>query len=94
MNATDNMTNSPLARFSVALDGLLSGEKWRRAGWNGNGQFVRLFRAYSDAQFKVSEIEPTDGTLMDHLVLKNTSNQLIPWVPSQGDLMAEDWEPC
>lgn len=80
-----------MMNFSEALVKIKLGRKVCRNGWNGGGQFVRIFHAYSDRQFKVAEVEPTDGTLMPHLVLKNTHNQLIPWVPSQGDLLADDW---
>ena len=77
--------------FSVALEKLKHGGRVARTGWNGKGQFVRMFMPYSDQQFKVSEVEPTDGTLMGHLLLKNAQNQLVPWIPSNGDLVADDW---
>lgn len=81
----------PTVDFSEALRLAKGGHKIARKGWNGRNQWVRVFKAYNDKEFKVSEEPEAEGTLMDHLVLKNTVNQLIPWVPSQGDLFADDW---
>lgn len=51
-----------------------------RAGWNGPGQHVACQR-------------PDAGSKMTapYLYLKNAQGGLVPWVPSQGDLFADDW---
>lgn len=66
--------------FSTALRHLMQGHRATRAGWNAGGQHV-------EAQF------PDKGSRMSvpYLVLKNAQNDLVPWVPSQGDLFATDW---
>ena len=33
-----------------------------------------------------------EPTFNDTLLLKNSQNRLATWVPSIGDLMAEDWQ--
>lgn len=68
------------AGFTVALGAAMNGCRITRAGWNAGGQHV-------EAQY------PDKGSRMSapYLVLKNAQNELVPWVPSQGDLFARDW---
>lgn len=68
--------------FSQILNDLKKGAQARRFGWNGAGQCVYLERF---ADFDVS-FEPC-------FVLHNAQGKLQPgWVPSMGDLLADDWE--
>jgi hypothetical protein len=68
--------------FAQAFNALKKGAQVRRFGWNGAGQCVYLERF---ADFDVS-FEPC-------FVLLNAQGKLQPgWVPSMGDMMAEDWE--
>lgn len=67
--------------FPEALAACISGgHRITRAGWNAGGQHVEAQR-------------PDKGSRMSvpYLVLKNAQNELVPWVPSQGDLFARDW---
>lgn len=76
--------------FGEALETLKGGEQVRRTGWNGATQFVTLIRA-GNAMATV----PGMGRypMQDCLGLKNAQGGMQPgWVPSQGDLFAEDWE--
>ncbi|HBS6214488.1 TPA: DUF2829 domain-containing protein [Klebsiella pneumoniae] len=84
---------SPVS-FSTALYALKQGKKIARAGWNGKEQFVYLVKGEKLASalgYGFGEYlgEPTFN---DALVLKNSQNRLATWVPSIGDLMAEDWQ--
>lgn len=69
--------------FEEALKGLKRGEKWTRTGWNGVGQWVQLQvpDEHSKMQAPYIFISPVGG-------------RLVPWLSSQGDLMAEDWQPA
>lgn len=66
--------------FEAALGRLKVGLKVARIGWNGKGQFLQL--QTPDVNSKMRKpyiyIHPVDG-------------QLVPWVASQTDLLAEDW---
>jgi hypothetical protein len=66
--------------FADALMSAMAGYRVTRAGWNAGGQYV-------EAQF------PDKSSRMGapYLVLKNSLGVLVPWVPSQGDLFANDW---
>ena len=63
--------------FSEALDRLKEGERVTRVGWNGEGMFVFI-------QKKVPGYPP--------ILTLNTGTEVVVWLASQTDLMAEDWE--
>lgn len=68
--------------FSQILNDLKKGAQVRRVGWNGAGQCVYMERF---ADFDV-DFEPC-------FVIRNAQGKLQPgWLPSMGDLVAEDWE--
>lgn len=66
--------------FSYALRHLRMGYMASREGWNGKGMWIKL--QIPDDQSKMKRpyiyMSPTDGNL-------------VPWVASQTDLLAEDW---
>lgn len=76
--------------FSMALNWLKTGKRVQRAGWNGAGQWVELVKN-SGLVFR-SEITSEFYAVADGLVLKNSQDIVVQWVPSIGDLMAEDWQ--
>lgn len=66
--------------FSTALEAVISGHRITRAGWNARGQYVSTQQ--SDKFSKMTA---------PYLYLRNNHGDLVPWVPSQGDLFARDW---
>lgn len=85
--------------FSVALDLVKSGHKIARIGWNGADQFVVYQKGYPDGiniNKNTSEaLGIPEGTLIKfapYLMLKNAQGVCVPWLASQGDLLAEDWQ--
>jgi hypothetical protein len=68
--------------FSQILYDLKKGASARRAGWNGAGQSVWLTTLGSSAL-----------PYLPCFVLQNAQGAMQPgWVPSMGDMMADDWE--
>ena len=76
--------------FGLALEELKKGNKVRRKGWNGKGIFIELQR-------------PTETSKMTHPYVfidttglqtnnKYAPRDLVPWLASQTDMLAEDWE--
>jgi len=67
--------------FGYALAGLRDRQKMARSGWNGKGMYIELQT-------------PTETSKMTrpYIFMKTADNQLVPWVASQTDLLAEDWE--
>lgn len=82
--------------FSWALDALKHGKKVARSGWNGKGLFVFLVPG---STFLVNRppllgIYPEGTTIKyrAHLDIKSADGQIVPWAPSQTDVLADDWE--
>lgn len=67
--------------FSDALIALKAGSRAARANWNGKGQFIELQK-------------PDKGSKMSlpYLYISTVDGDLVPWLASQTDLLADDWE--
>lgn len=66
--------------FSEALSELKKSRKLKRIGWNGKDQWIC-------AQFPDSMSKMT----APYIYLRNQQGGVVPWLPSQGDLFADDW---
>ena len=81
--------------FSDALKEIKHGKKVSRNGWNGKGMFVFLVQG---SKFKVNRPpllgiypEGTEINYHGHIDMRTSDNQIVPWVASQTDVLAEDW---
>ena len=82
--------------FGEALSALRGGSKVAREGWNGVGMFIYLVNG---SNFAVNRkpllgIYP-EGTLIKyrpHIDMKTADGSCVPWVASQTDLLADDWQ--
>jgi hypothetical protein len=70
-----------LMNFGAALAALKANHKVGRTGWNGKDMWIAL------------QI-PDSGSKMTrpYLYLRAVDGALVPWVASQTDVLAEDWE--
>lgn len=82
--------------FSIALDYIKKGEKLTRTGWNGAGMFVFLVPG---SVFEVNRkpllgIYPEGTTVcyQPHIDMRVANGAVVPWLASQSDLLADDWE--
>lgn len=81
--------------FSEALRVVKGGGRIAREGWNGKGMFVFLVPG---SRFQANR-EPLlsilgEGTWVDyhgHIDMKTATGQIVPWLASQSDLLANDW---
>lgn len=64
-----------------AVEAMRAGKRVRRAGWNGKGMHIEL--QVPDANSKMTE---------PYVFMKTAQGGLIPWLCSQADLLASDWE--
>jgi len=78
--------------FEEALTCLKSGSRVHRSGWNGKGMWIREIDLYLDDQFRVKEFENSEGTWLPFIVMKTVDNKLVPWLASQTDILANDWQ--
>jgi hypothetical protein len=66
--------------FSMILDSLKAGKKASRLGWNGPDQYLEL--QVPDAHSKMT---------LPYIYIRTVQGDLVPWLASQTDLLAEDW---
>lgn len=85
--------------FGAALSALRDGVKVARAGWNGSGMYVVLQAGYPDGiPINGNTARATglpEGTVVrfrPYLLMKTVDDDFVPWVASQTDLLAQDWE--
>ena len=68
--------------FSDALIFLKRGSRVYRQGWNGKGQWIKLETSNSmDSEMS-----------LPYLYIHTVQGDLVPWLASQTDLLANDWE--
>ena len=73
--------------FGEALEAVKAGKAIRRSGWNGSGLTVK-------AQFPDEHSKMTLPYLYIEYpeYAKTTPGARCPWLASQTDIMAEDWQ--
>lgn len=76
--------------FGKALDALKEGKKVARKGWNGKGIFIELQvpDEFSKMTHSYIFIDTTGLQTNNPDAPKNR----VPWLASQTDMLAEDWE--
>lgn len=82
--------------FSNALDLLKENKKLRRSGWNGKNMFIFLVPG---STFKVNRPPllgiyqaGTEINYHGHIDMRTADNMIVPWLASQTDILADDWE--
>jgi hypothetical protein len=82
--------------FGQAVEALKSGKKVERQGWNGKGMFLFLVPG---STFKVNRAplmgiypEGTEINYQAHIDMKTAQDTVVPWLASQSDVLAEDWQ--
>lgn len=68
--------------FGDALKALRQLKRCRRRGWNGKGQWIAL---------KTSRLD-NGVSCLPYIYISTVDGQRVPWVASQTDLLARDWE--
>ncbi len=85
--------------IGAALNHLRTGARVRRSGWNGKGTWLVLVpgsqsltvdadRPLAKAGFEVG----TKFNYLPHVDMWTAQGDLVPWLCSQTDLLATDWE--
>lgn len=87
-----NPMTDTLLSFSDALYLLKQGAKVARAGWNGKGMYLLLFRYEpGDVLLAGEGGEQEVMPLRDYIVMRDAQGCAVPWLCSQMDALAEDW---
>jgi len=79
-----------------AVRAMKEGNKVARQGWNGKGMFLFLVPG---STFKVNRPpllgiypEGTEINYCPHVDMRTADGKIVPWLCSQSDLLADDWE--
>jgi hypothetical protein len=64
-----------------AVKRLLSGDRVARSGWNGKGMYLEL-----------QEPDENSKMTVPYVYMSTADGNLVPWLCSQTDLLATDWE--
>lgn len=82
--------------FSEALEFIKDGNLVARKGWNGKGMFLFLV---DGSTFVVNRpplnqifSEGTEVNYHAHIDMKTADGTIVPWLASQTDILANDWE--
>ena len=81
--------------FCYALNALKEGQKVARRGWNGKGMFIYLVGPGNYPPSTKVATEYFKGELVpyrSYIAMKTVDENVVPWLASQTDLLASDWE--
>jgi len=67
--------------FGWALRQLKNGDRVCRSNWNGKGQHLEL--QIPDEYSRMT---------LPYIFISTVRGELVPWLASQTDMLAEDWE--
>ena len=75
--------------FGDALQAMREFKRVRRAGWNGKGMSLGIAiggKGYTTAAYG------RDVDLSPYIVMETANGDFVPWLASQTDILAYDWE--
>lgn len=81
-----------------AVAALKDGHAVARSGWNGKGMFLVLVPGSRGLKVEegrpFAKILPLGSTFnyLPHVDMRTVSGDWVPWLCSQADLLADDWE--
>ena len=84
--------------FGTVVENLKLGNSAQREGWNGKGMFL-----YYVPENKYPASRNEHGTMIGvfeddmvpygaYIAMKTAQNNVVPWLASQTDVLAEDWQ--
>jgi hypothetical protein len=85
--------------FGEALALLREGHRMQRTGWNGKGMYVVFQKGYPDGipinantAAAIGQPEGVVCRFLPYLMMRTADGSFVPWLASQTDILAEDWE--
>lgn len=84
-----------LFTFGEAVTALKEGKRATRIGWNGKGMFLYYVPAskypYTTEVGKSIADENGNVEYGAYIAMKTAQGNVVPWLASQTDVLAEDW---
>lgn len=78
--------------FGGAINALKKGAKVSRAGWNGKGMYLILVPAEKWGIVSKIGLGVPKESLCPWIGMKTADGRFVPWLASQTDMLAEDWQ--
>ena len=90
--SSSTKSQSQCLPFGDALKALKAGQRVARAGWNGKGMWLWIPEALDEFCTKVFVCGDDAFEAAPWIGMKTADNKFVPWLASQTDVLAEDWE--
>lgn len=79
--------------FGLAVESLKKGLRVARSGWNGKGMWLGLVEGYDyNPDTGRAAVYALGCQKLPWIGMKTADNCFVPWLASQTDMLAEDWE--
>ncbi len=84
--------------FSEALAACKAGSRICRSGWNGKNMWVAFSPGFELPPEQIfsppirEHVGNGTGTFLPYLMMLTAQGDFVPWLVSQTDLLAEDWQ--
>lgn len=81
--------------FGQAIEALKQRKKVARKGWNGKGMFLYYVPSASyppSTDIAKEAFGGQDVPYGAYIAMKTAQGNVVPWLASQTDVLAEDWE--
>lgn len=83
--------------FGGALEALKAGQRVARSGWNGKGMWLLLVQGddwdFTDCMWSSDRASRLGFLRLDRWVgMKTADGGFVPWLASQTDILATDWQ--
>jgi len=83
-----------------AVKQMQNGAKVQRAGWNGKGMWLSLTPGrkveaghfWSPANQAFADDNGGSAEVLPYVTMKTADGKIVPWLCSQTDLLAIDWQ--
>lgn len=75
-----------------AVKEMQNGNRVARAGWNGKGMWLALCTGAVVTTERAPAATFNDAMTLPFVLMRTAQGDLVPWLCSQTDLLATDWE--
>lgn len=79
--------------FGHAIEALKAGSKVARSGWNGKGMWLLFVpESHWGINSNIFDYEENGKDLHPWIGMKTADDKFVPWLASQTDMLANDWQ--
>jgi hypothetical protein len=78
--------------FGMAVEVLRKGLRVARKGWNGKGMWLEYFNAHDWTICSRFPYVVPEKDLLPWIGMKTVDDKYVPWLASQTDILADDWQ--